>query len=505
MKISALLATLIVAAPGESQDVYPRPQAEADVETIVSDSSKAYLHARGRLEAHPEQAAAALRTRLDAVPAPGPSEQRRLLGVLAEVAQPEDLPRFATALRRAVINADPGADPRDVAHPWRMLLLDQGTRATAHLQALVGDDALPAEVRAQLLTDWVGLHPGDHLGEMVVLIGRGQPELEQQLRRALADRTRRDDTARASVIAATDTALDAALGDPPDANEATRLPALVRFRARVGEDDGTLAQRLSAIATADDARFGARVAAIRGLGVLEPARTAAPLRTLAEEHLESARAGSQRSEVLGWLALRSLPPAEAMVLSERFALQDSDAPRLASMGFSLAAPGQAHTWLPVALDNPWPQVRQAAFDRVEAPCHQETIGHLSTRGSSTDQGGDTDRTAARAAVAALGRCKASKSLRKILVNTNGDVELRSEAARQLARLGETTPVLDLLRARPEPAFARRLAAALRHAPQSDDDMDAVLCAYAEHTGPVARAAADTLQTHHAGGASPCDG
>ncbi len=506
MKTWALWAMLAVAAPAEAT-AYAQPQAEADVETIVSDSSKAYLQARARLESHPELAAAALRARLDGVPAPGPSEQRRLLGVLAELGQAEDVPRFAAALRRAVVNAEGGADPVEVAHPWRMLLLDQGPAATSELQTLVGDDALPVEVRAQLLTDWVGLLPAERAGDMVVLVGRGQPELERELRRTLADRAKRDATARSSVIAAADAALDAALGDPPDAKEASRLPALLRFRARVGDDDAALVDRLVAIAIDDAARFGARVASIRGLGALDDVdRTTAPLQSLAEAQLETARTGSQRGEILAWLSLQSLPEPEAAALAESFSLRDSDAPRLASLGFALAPPQSAHVWLPAALDNPWPQVRQAAFERVEGPCNDDTVGILSTRGSSTDEGGDTDRATARAAVAGLGRCaspKATRALEAILANTNGDIELRSEAARQLARLGETKPVVDLLRARPEPAFARRLAAALRHAPASNEAMDDTLCAYVENTGPVARAAADTLRTHHPD-ASPCE-
>ncbi len=506
MKTWALLATLVVAAPAESTEEYSPARANADVETITADSSKAYLQARGRLESHPVVAATAIRTRLDALPAPGPSEQRRLLGVLATLGQPEDLPRFSAALRRALVNADPGVDAIEVAHPWRMLLLDQGPAATTHLQELVGDDALPLEVRAELLADWVALQPSASTGDMVVLVGRGQPELERELRRTLTERSKREQAVRDAVVAATDRALDAALADPPETREAARLPALLRFRARVGGDEAALAKRLATVALADDARFGARVAATRGLGALTPEHTAAALTTLAVQQLNDASGGSQRGEILGWLALQSMAEPEASTLSEKFALIRSDAPRLASLGFALAAVERADAWLPLAVENPWPQVRQAAFERIAAPCSDDTVGVLSARGSSTDEGGDTDRATARSAVAGLGRCgspKATKSLRAILANTNGDVELRSEAARQLARLGETKPVVDLLRGRPEPAFARRLAAALRHASQSDETMDATLCAYVEQTGPVARAAADTLRALHPDTSNPC--
>jgi len=503
----ALLNFAAWAEPAEpAEPTYAQTQARADVETIVSDSSKPYLQARARLESHPDVAAPALRARIDAVPAPGPSEHRRLLGVLAELHRPEDLPRFAKALRRSVVNADPGAALLEVAHPWRVLLLEQGPSATSHLEALVGDTALPPELRAVLLTDWVGLQPAERAGKMVVLIGRGQAELERELRRTLADRARRDAVAAQSVIAATDAALDAALGDPPDDKEAARLPALLRFRARVGADDGALVDRLTAVATDDSARFGARVAAVRGLGALDPKHTSAPLRALARTQLEAATTGSQHGEILGWLSLRGLPETDAGALTESFSLRDSDAPRLASLGYQHAPVQHADLWLPTALGNPWPQVRQAALERVAAPCSSDTIDLLSTRGSATGVGGDTDRATARAAVSGLGRCAsapAKKALRSILVNADGDIELRAEAARQLARLGETKPVVNLLRSRPEAALARRLASALRHAPSSDPKMDETLCAYVELTGPVARAAADTLRTHHDGDTNPC--
>ncbi|MBV1861034.1 MAG: hypothetical protein KUG77_21635, partial [Nannocystaceae bacterium] len=211
----------------------------------------------------------------------------------------EDLPRFAKALRRSVVNADPGAALLEVAHPWRVLLLEQGPSATTHLQDLVGDAALPPELRAALLTDWVRLQPADRAGELVVLIGRGQAELERELRRTLAERAKRDAVAAQSVIAATDAALDAALGDPPNDKETVRLPALLRFRARIGADDGALVDRLTAVATNASARFGARVAAVRGLGALDPEHTAAPLRALAQASLRPPQ--TDRSRESSWV------------------------------------------------------------------------------------------------------------------------------------------------------------------------------------------------------------
>ena len=161
------------------------------------------------------------------------------------------------------------------------------------------------------------------------------------------------------------------------------------------------------------------------------------------------------------------------------------------------------------MDNPWPQVRQAAFERVQAPCTADEVDVLATRGSATGEGGDTDRAAARASVAALGRCGGPVALRRlktILTDANGDMELRAEAARRLAKHGGpegAKAVISLLGARPEPALARRLASALRHAPAPTPAIDEALCAELQEPGPVARASADALRDLHPHRADPC--
>ncbi|MEM6292973.1 MAG: hypothetical protein AAGA54_16985, partial [Myxococcota bacterium] len=444
----APLALALALAPAASDPAPASPAApapayegdvEADIDVILTDSSKAYLQARARLEAHPAAAAPALLARLQAVPAPGPSERRRLMGVLAQMRRPEDLELFAAELRRTVVNADRGTNVLEVADPWRNLLLEQGPAAAPAVQTLVGDTALPVEVRAQLLRDLVRLKPAAQTGQLVVLVGRGQDELERGLRRALVDRARKEASVRTAVVAATDAALDAALASPPDETEAARLPALLRFRARVAQgDEASVAQRLELAANDADARFGVRVAALRGLGLLDAPAAVAALQAIATAQLDPSRRDTQRGELLGWLAIDNLPEAEATRLSSELRLIESDAPRLAVLGYTYAPRDGAQTWLSAAMDNPWPQVRQAAFERVQAPCTADEVDVLATRGSATGEGGDTDRAAARASVAALGRCGgpvAMRRLKAILTDANGDMELRAEAARRLAKHG----------------------------------------------------------------------
>ncbi|MEM6292742.1 MAG: hypothetical protein AAGA54_15825, partial [Myxococcota bacterium] len=137
------------------------------------------------------------------------------------------------------------------------------------------------------------------------------------------------------------------------------------------------------------------------------------------------------------------------------------------------------------------------------------VAAFARRASAGGEGGDTDRAAARASVAALGRCGgpvAMRRLKAILTDANGDMELRAEAARRLAKHGGpdgAKAVISLLDARPEPALARRLASALRHAPTPTPAIDEALCAELQEPGPVARASADALRELHPDRANPC--
>ncbi len=312
------------------------------------------------------------------------------------------------------------------------------------------------------------------------------------------------------MVAATDAALDRALGDEPDPEEVGRLPALLRFRARISADDsGAVTTRLLDVAQDDDAGFGARAAAVRGLGALELEPAIAALESVARTQLDAQRRDTQRGEVLGWLALSGLPESRAESTTHTLALIDADAPRLAVLGYRFAPRQANYPWLAPALKNPWPQVRQAAMQRVDAPCEGEIVRVLARQGGRSDEGGDSDRAAARAAVSALGRCggsDATRALQRLLSDASGDMELRSEAARQLTKRGGlpgAERVAKLLASGPDRAFARRLAASLRHAPATSPKIDAALCDELQTPGPVARAAADSLRALHPERIDPC--
>jgi hypothetical protein len=485
-------------------------QAPLDVDIILEDSSKAYLEARARLVAHPAEAAEALHDRLAAVPAPGPAERKRLLDVLAEIGRPEDLDLFAAELKKAVANAEALGKADAAADVWRHLLRDQGAAAAKHLQTLIGDKELPDTVRAMLVQDLVDVTAAAELGGLVVLVGRGQSDLQDELRRALQRRVAQDLAGRSSVIAATDAALDAALGDPPVAAEAKRLPALLRFRAVVsGGEDPEVTARLVGVAQDEKARFGARVAALRGLAAMKDRRASDTLEATARTQLSGDRRRTQSGEILGWIALRSLATDKAAALAKELMLLDDDAPRLAAAGWQVAALPRGHAWLGKAMTNPWPQVRQAALERVEGPCDRDVVAELSKLGGPSSRG-DDDRTVARAAIVALGKCGgdgAMTALARLLENSRVDIELRAEAGRQLAKRGGAWGADRLAAAltkESDARLARRLASALKFVNPVTPQVDRVLCDSVGEAGGVGASAVATLKALHPDDNNPCD-
>lgn len=513
LRVALIAAVLAATEPVTAEDA-PMTYAEQlplDVDIILEDSSKAYLEARARLVAHPAEAAEALHDRLEAVPAPGPAERKRLLDVLAEIGRPEDLDLFAAELKKAVANAEAAGKADAAADVWRHLLRDQGPAAAKHLQALIGDKELPDSVRAMLVHDLVDVTAAAELGGLVVLVGRGRSDLQDELRRALQRRAAKDLAGRSSVIAATDAALDRALGDPPVAEEAKRLPALLRFRAMVsGGEDPEVTARLVGVAQDETARFGARVAALRGLAAMTDRRAADTLEAMARMQLSGERRRTQAGEILGWIALRSLATDKAAVLAKELALLDDDAPRLASAGWEVVPLPRGHAWLDKAMQNPWPQVRQAALERVDGPCDREVVARLAKLGGPSSKG-DDDRRVARAAIVALGKCGgdgALTALARLLENSRVDIELRSEAGRQLAKRGGAWGADRLAAAlvkESDARLARRLASALKFVDPVTPEVDRVLCdAVAEGSG-VGAAAVASLKSLHPDVRNPCDG
>jgi hypothetical protein len=510
MLLAALLAATLAAPPTEDAPMSYAEQAPLDVDTILEDSSKPYLEARARLVAHPKEAAEALHDRLTAVPAPGPAERKRLLDVLAEIGRPEDLDLFAAELKKAVLNAEASGKELAAAEVWRHLLRDQGAAGAKHYQVLIGDKDLPDTVRAMLVQDLVDITAAAELGGLVALVGRGQAALQDELRRGLQRRVARDLAGRSSVIAATDAALDQALGDPPVAAEAKRLPALLRFRAAVsGGEDPEVTARLVGVATDDDARFGARVAALRGLGAMKDRRAADTLTSVARAQLSGDRRRTQAGEILGWIALRHVDAKTAATLAQELALLDDDAPRLASVGWEFVPLPRGHAWLARGMANPWPQVRQAALERVEGPCDRTVVGELAKLGGPSSKA-DDDRRVARAAIVALGKCggdTALASLGRLLENSRMDIELRAEAGRQLAKRGGAwgaNKLADALTKESDARLARRLASALKFVSPVTPEVDRVLCENVQEPGGVGAAAVTSLKALHPDVRNPCE-
>jgi len=486
------------AAPG---DAYDDAAAKADVETILADTSKAYLQARARLVAHPEPAVAALLQRLDATPPPTGSDRKRILDVLAEIGGADNVQRFADELRRAATQASGDARALASAEIWRPLLREQGALAMGPLVRLVGDKDMPLPVRSALLEDLVVVTPADRLVELLVLVGRGHTTLRQQLGRSLRRRVLRDADLRASLLAAIDAEIERA--------DATRLAALLQLRAGIADaSDQGFVQQLVALATDDAKPFPVRVAALRALaGTTDDARAREGLRGVATASLASPHAGTQQGEILAWLALSALPPKDAAELAASHDLLHADAPRLAGVAWNVVPLPATASWLDQAFTDPWPQVRRAALARVKGPCDRASIGKLRARVGQ--RGGDDDPAVQRAAVEAISRCGGDRSfavLRGMLDDGDVHTEQSAEAARQLVRnfggRGADVVAKRLQRGQ-EASWARRLAQSLRHATAPTPRVREALCDAAEDGGEVGRAAAQSLAALWPGESDHC--
>ncbi|MCA9649131.1 MAG: hypothetical protein H6712_02245 [Myxococcales bacterium] len=475
-------------------------QAPLDVHTLINDSSKEYLLARARLEEHPVLAAEAILDRLSTVPPPTSTDRKRLLDVLAVLGLPDHAELFAKELRRSLERAQTPTDEAKAVEHWLPLLVDGGPNAIPILTELIADQELTLTVRASLLDALVDVTPVERVTELVGLVGRGARPLRQQLQRSLKRRASRDVPAREALIVATDDALAQA--------EAPRVAALLKLRGVLsGQDDVDFIARVVALAEDAAVDFPVRVVALRALGQLEAGTAHDSLERVAEAMLSGPERDSQRGELLAWVALQGLPEARVRPLVERHRLLASDAPRLAVLGYAWSSLPDDQSWLAPALDNPWPQVRQAALERVAGPCAPTTAKLLERKAHLAGRKSEDDRAVARSSVQALGRCGDSERLQGLLADEDLDMELRSEAARQLARLGDDASIQAIGRAlgrNPDRAFARRLASALRHMPAPTEAGDAVLCETATRADEAGHAARESLRTLHGDVASACE-
>ncbi|MCH9680807.1 MAG: hypothetical protein K0V04_05175 [Deltaproteobacteria bacterium] len=467
-------------------------QAPLDVETILTDSSRAYLHARARLESHPELAAEAILDRLTTVPPPTGTDRKRLLDVLAVLGLPDHVELFARELRRGVGRAESPSEATKAVDAWLPLIRAQGAAAVGPLTSLIADKSLPIGSRAAMLDALVDVTPQPRVSELVALLGRGARPLRQQLQRSLKRRAGQDPDVRQRLLTATDAALETP--------EVERVPALLRLRGSITPDgDTAFTGRLSAMAHDGTQPFTVRVASLRALAQLRSAAAHEALRDVAAQALAPPQAGTQQGEIVAWIALRGLPPAMARPLVDQYDLVSADAPRLAAVGLAASSLGADQLWLAPALGNPWPQVRKAALSRVEGPCVSGTLRLLEHRAHLAGRDSEDDRAVARGAVQALGRCSASGPLRGLLGDNALDVELRAEAARQLARLGDDTSVRAIgrtLNNAQDRILARRLASALRHMPKPTPAGDAILCEVATRADEAGHAARESLRQLH---------
>lgn len=470
----ALAPPIVTTAPAEPSLAtveYTAEQAAADVEIVLIDRGKGYLEARARLEEHPVEAAPALIARLEAVPAPGPEAHDRLLFVLAALEQPEHATLFGEQLRSALI----GKRPPDI---WLQLLRRQGPAATDVLIGLVGDRELDNGARGDLLELLVELAPGERLGELMAMVGRGSTELQDYLRRSVIRRAKQSQADGKAIASGIDEDLD---GDPGDADRHARLLIL---RAACCSVDTGFGGRLEQLAGDEQAAFEVRVAAIDGLGRLALGEDA--LIELVRSEAEAALAGDQAAELLVTLALEALPESRGREVAAPIDLLAADAPRLAALGYRLAPLANDHAWLDASQRHAWPEVRKAALDRVDGTCEKTTTRRLGEVAGPQSKGGDVDTRVGRAAVVALGRCSEQDAsvfdlLGKLLDDGGVEASRRAEAARQLVLRDPKGPdrVAEALVDGAHTDLGRELASALAHTPEPTDVVADALCRAAQ--------------------------
>lgn len=512
MLVGLLVATALAPAPTPTPTPTPPPviddatgsppsvgqQAAIDVAALLGDDTKEYLAARARLAEHPAEATEALLDRLAVIPAPSDADKKRLLDVLAEVGGGDHVDLFIAELRRGLNKAGDAKAREAVLDRWLPLLAAQGDATREPLTELVGDQDLPLVVRQRLLEEVVALSEPAGVTALTVLIGRGHRQLRKALVRALARRAKASAELRAALLARIDAALDAR-------DQAQRIPSLIVARASLTEgSDPAFVGKLAALAEDAAAPFGVRVAAVRGLSRDGSPTAIDALEATARRQLDADNVQTQAGEILAWLSLTGLPEDRAGKLATRHALREHDAPRLAALGWSVGPVPTDHAWLATSQDNPWPQVRQAALDRVDGTCADATRSYLRGR---LDKDGEPNAAVARASVAALGRCGDWQGLRQLMIDERVDVEPRTEAARQLTKRGGTPgaeTVAKVLAAGPDRRMARRLTRALRHAPKATALVTETLCTTALREDEVGTEATQSLLALDIDPADSCD-
>lgn len=487
---------------------YDNVAAGRDVDTVLHDRTQAYLHARARLEAAPDVAIPVLRARLgDPLT---PAERNRVLNVLGSFQRPEDLALFAEALVAATaskeaesrgIGPSRGAEAFDVVmEPWRSLILAHGSAAAATLTALVSNRELATEVRAQLLHDLVGVLELDAVIPLVDGIGRGDPTLEGELRRALAERSRRSTSDRAALLE------HLAATQPRETDPHRAALLLYTWASLAGLDDPAFRQFLLERCADPSTAFEVRAAALRLAREQEPSReTTAVLEQVARHSLDPSRRAEQAHEILGWLAAEGLPAERARAVADELQLATGDQPRLTQFGYehaTLAADGQ---WLDTALRDPWPDVKRSALSRISSPCAASV--HAALERTVTEDDGDA-LPVAQAALQAAGRCGGPQSqalVQHVLADNDAQTGLRAAAVVVLVEIDAAVALETFVARLPEEhdeEVAAVMIEALRRTPAITEDARTAVCAAVARQPRLAGMARRTLTERFGTGDCP---
>ncbi len=494
-----------VTAPTFAEIPYSFDRARDDVRSILVERGREYLRARQALEDHPAEAARAVVDRMNAVPAPGPQQQQRLMSVLSVLHRPEHVHIFADRLRGAML------DEQEI-EPWRSLLIEQGATASDPLLALVADRQLSEIQRGELLGDLVALIPIERIDELTAQVGRGSSSLQQQLRRALIRRARHGEHEQAEIAKGLDHAISEAERTGPSPNVSDRLASLLVLRALCKPKDSDFAGQLASHAKMGNQAFVVRAAAIHALGKIKSggdvladiARTQGKaLKPTARNHRDS-----QAAELLTWLSLTALIATDAEAaksIAGELKLRGSSAPRLSALAYSLVDLDPHQAWLETSQENPWPEVQRSALMRVDGPCTRKTIKRLTLRSSAPQRGGSEYPIVAKAAIVALGRCASESSfdaLADILADDSIEAPLRAEAAEQLIRRdvpGGADLIARIVAQDGLPQLSLHLIEALSHAPSPTTLVRESLCLAIQAEDPtIARAASSTFSRHFRG-------
>lgn len=507
----------------EDMSTYRREHAEADLQIILEQRGKAYLQARARLESYPLLAAELIRERLLASSLP-PSERRHLLTLLASIAKEIDDDLIRQQFFADLKAAKSPSQQLVVVEPWRIILRAKGSDATDFLSELVDDQRLSETLRVHLVEDLVKNAAMNQWPELLVKFSQHSLSIRRALHRHLRKQMSQSSQQKAQFIELLDQQFirhelsrqtQAELPSLRAQAELSSLRAhaeLLSLRASLtSASDVDFARRLANIAADPQSPFVQRVVAIRGLEKHHhDPQVQATLTNIVSSYLQELnQIVNQQQEILGWLALQSLPQAQVKELNARYRLFTAQSPRISILGFEQMDRSTLEhweSWLELSQKNVWPEVRRTALRRIAKPCSRKLSRRLAqiSRGRHADK----DPHVIRESLAALGRCQntiARRALKKILFQSDQPALLRVEAGRQLMdHYGSfgTKQVIRALATQWEPVLMVGLVRVLAKTHETSEVILDILCE-AKTRPELAAAANETLLTLFPNDSSPC--